>query len=249
MTWPRRVPPLRVAVPCSGELHTVLWKRGSLVLVDHDAAADAVVVALGGTSPACLEVLRSWRIGYIEERPPTASIGLLRTLSSMGRWMSGGGLAPVVLPEALRRMREVSILHTWARGLRDDRAGAAAQDDFLDRAVARRVRDLVDPQLFAVYGTWPLERDVDVVINPDPDAPISVSGRASTEGIGAVIELPVTWITSVWVPGLEVLRGGLLLDVDRRPPASAMVARWRPDGEGGWIFAADWEELRVSAAS
>lgn len=243
VTWTRRVPTLQVPVTCSGQRHTVLWKRGSLVVVDHDVAADAVVVALGGDAPACLEVLRSWRIGYIEEQPPTASTGLLRTLSSLGRWMGGGGPAPVVLPEPLRRMREVSILHTWGRGLRDGRAGNDAQDDFLERAVARRIRDLIDPQLFAVYGTWPHDRDVDVVINPDRSAPISVSGRASLEGIDAVLEIPVTWITSVWVPGLEVLRGGLLLDVDRRTPASALVARWLADGEGGWILVADWEPL------
>lgn len=243
MTWPRRVPPLRVPVICDGQCHTVLWKRGRLALVDHDAAADAVVVALGGEAPACLEVLRSWRLGYIEEQPPTASTGLLRTLSSMGRWMSGGGPSPVVLPEALRRLREASILHTWGRGLRDGRAGGDAQEDFLERAVARRIRDLIDPQLFAVYGTWPQDRDVDVVIDRDPGAPISVSGRASLEGIGAVIAIPAAWITSVWVPGLEVLRGGLLLDVDHHPPASALVARWSADGEGGWILAADWEPL------
>lgn len=245
MSWTRGVPSLRVPVACGGARHTVLWRRGSLVLVDHDAAADAVVVALGGDPPPCLEVLRSWRLGYIEERPPSGSSGLLRTLSSLGRWMGGGGAAPVWLPEPLRRLREASILHTWGRGLRDDRAGGQAQEDFLERAVARRVRDLIDPQLFAVYGTWPSDRDVEVVVAADPTTAIAVSGRASLEGIGAVIELPASWITSVWVPGLEVLRGGLLLDIDRRAPASALVARWSADGEGGWLLAADWEPLVV----
>ena len=56
---------MRVALRCQGATHHVLWKRGAFVLEDHDVAADAVVVGLGGERPPCLELLRSWKLGYV----------------------------------------------------------------------------------------------------------------------------------------------------------------------------------------
>jgi len=228
--WTKGVPSLSVAVRCGDGLHEVRWRRGGLVLVHHDVVADRVLVALGGESPACLEVLRSWRLGYIEAEPPAASAGLVRALSSVARWMSGGGPQPMVLPEPLRRLREASVLHTWGRGLR---AGASVDADesqatFLDRSIARRVRDVFEPQARAAAG--PLaRREIDVAVGEEGPA---AEGRADDALVAARVRVERSWLTDVWVRGLEDWDGGLLLAWPAGAP-HALVARWRADGEGG----------------
>ena len=217
--WPRGVAPLRVAVRCAGATHHVLWRRGALVLEDHDVAADAVLVGLGGTRPPCLEVLRSWRLGYVEVEQPRASASLIRALSSLAGWMSGGGPSPAVLPEPMRRLREVSILHTWGRGLRDDRARHESQASFLGRAISRRLGDVARAHL------------------PSLDIAVEVSvqhGPPAIEGERGLLRVcvPPTWLTTVWVQGLESRGGGFVLGAD--DDGALQVVRWGPDGEGGW---------------
>jgi hypothetical protein len=217
----------------------VFWRRGALVLEHHDATADAVMVALGGERPACLEVLRSWRLGYVEQEPPNEAAGLVRSLSSLARWMSGdGGRQPVVLPEPLRRLREASILHTWGRGLRDDRAGRESEADFLARAIRRRVRDVIDRDLRVLGGR--AEADVRVEVGDGVD-PRRSHGRAL--GARAEIELFVrpTWLTTVWVAGVESWCGGLVLELDGE---GADVARWEADDDGGLSLVVAREDVR-----
>jgi hypothetical protein len=241
--WPRGVPPVHVAVQCQHDVHHVFWRRGALVLEQHDATADAVVVALGGEPPACLEVLRSWRLGYVEQEPPNDAAGLVRSLSSVARWINGDERGqPVVLPEPLRRLREASILHTWGRGLRDDRAGRESEADFLARAVRRRVRDVIERDLRVLGGR--VEADVRVEVGDAVD-PRRSHGRAG--GRRAEIELFVrpSWLTTVWVAGVESWCGGLVLDLDAD---GADVARWEPDddgdGKGGLVLVVAREDVR-----
>jgi hypothetical protein len=208
------VPPVHVTVDCDGEQHTISWRRGALVLEGHDAAADEALVALGGERPACLEVRRSWRLGYIEEEPPAPAAGLVRSLSSVARWMSGGAPRPVVLPERLRRLREASVLHTWGRGLRDRTAGTETQAAFLDRAIARRVRDLI-----AERG--PSGVDIEVVVAEA----VAVEGRR--------VAVTRDWLTRVWVPGLERDGDGVVLAVAE--DGTAAVVTWAHDGDE-WLL-------------
>jgi hypothetical protein len=221
------VPAVRVAVRCRRATHHVLWRRGSLVLEDHDAVADAVLVALGAEAPACIEVLRSWRLGYVEQEPPHEAAGLVRSLSSLARWMSGSDDEPVVLPEPLRRLREASILHTWGRGLRDDRAGRESEADFLARAIRRRVRDVVDRDLRVLAGRTAGDVRIEVAADADPRAS---SGHASSDGARVEIFVRPSWLTTVWVAGVESWCGGLAVALDAD---GADVARWEPDGDGG----------------
>jgi hypothetical protein len=237
--WVRGVPSVRVALRCQRETHHVLWRRGALVLEDHDATADAVVVALGGEAPACLEVLRSWRLGYVEQEPPNEAAGLVRSLSSLARWMSGtSGGQPVVLPEPLRRLREASILHTWGRGLRDDRAGRESESDFLARAVRRRVRDVIDRDLRVLGGR--AQADVRVEVAADVD-PRSSRGRAGANAAEVELFVRPSWLTTVWVAGVESWCGGLVVSLDA---TGADVARWEVDGDGGLVLVVAREDVR-----
>ncbi len=50
----------------------------------------------------------------------------------------------------------------------------------------------------------------------------------------AQVRVPSTWLTSVWVSGLESWRGDVTLAAQGRRPDAVEVARWEPDGDGGW---------------
>jgi hypothetical protein len=215
-----------VDLDCDGRRHAITWRRGSLVLEDHDVVADEVVAALGGATPPCLDVLRSWRLGYIEEEPPTESAALVRSLSSLARWMSGGG-HPAVLPEPLRRLREASVLHTWGRGLREPVASEDAQREFLARAVRRRVRDLLARQLRPLGADR--EARIDVVV--DGDVEVRANGRCEGSAAMVEVQVPTSWLTDVWVSGVETWRGEVVLAVSDRRPTTLDLVRWVRDDD------------------
>lgn len=59
--WWTAVDPTTVEVTCGDQRHRISWRRGKLVLDDHDLAAEESFAALGGEPALCLEVLRAWR--------------------------------------------------------------------------------------------------------------------------------------------------------------------------------------------
>lgn len=59
--WWTAVEPTTVEVTCGDERHRISWRRGKLVLEDHDLGAEESFAALGGEPALCLEVLRAWR--------------------------------------------------------------------------------------------------------------------------------------------------------------------------------------------
>lgn len=46
---------------CGGQRHSVVWRRGRLVLEDHDLLAERSLGALGAQPPLCVELLDAWR--------------------------------------------------------------------------------------------------------------------------------------------------------------------------------------------
>jgi len=52
-----------VEIECQGRSHRLRWERGKLVLEDHDVSAERAMVALGGPSFTCLDLLNVWEDG------------------------------------------------------------------------------------------------------------------------------------------------------------------------------------------
>lgn len=46
---------------CGGQRHRIAWRRGKLVLEDHDLLAERSLIAFGSAPPLCVEVLDAWR--------------------------------------------------------------------------------------------------------------------------------------------------------------------------------------------
>lgn len=59
--WFDALPAVTAEIDCGGEAHRITWRRGKLVLEDHDVLAERSLTALGAKPPMCVEVLDAWR--------------------------------------------------------------------------------------------------------------------------------------------------------------------------------------------
>jgi hypothetical protein len=59
--WYHHLDPVSVEISCGERRHRVSWRRGRLVLEDHDVEAERAFVALGGDRSVCVELLDAWR--------------------------------------------------------------------------------------------------------------------------------------------------------------------------------------------
>ena len=58
--WGDSFDPVVVRVRCGDAVHRVTWRRGKLVLEDHDLTAERSLAVLGGADCPCMAILRSW---------------------------------------------------------------------------------------------------------------------------------------------------------------------------------------------
>ncbi|MGH2897661.1 MAG: hypothetical protein ACRDMZ_03230, partial [Solirubrobacteraceae bacterium] len=69
--WYDGLPDVTAELLCGGHRHEISWRRGKVVLEDHDLLAERSLVALGSEPPLCVEVLDAWRrlrgSGLLEE--------------------------------------------------------------------------------------------------------------------------------------------------------------------------------------
>lgn len=59
--WFDHLPEITVDVECSGTNHRITWRRGKLVLHNHDVEAEEALEALGGEPVYCLSLIDAWR--------------------------------------------------------------------------------------------------------------------------------------------------------------------------------------------
>jgi hypothetical protein len=55
------LPPVSAEVACGEDVHRITWRRGKLILEDHDLLAERSLTALGSSPPVCVEILEAWR--------------------------------------------------------------------------------------------------------------------------------------------------------------------------------------------
>lgn len=63
------LPAVTGQINCGGEEHRITWRRGRLLLEDHDLLAERALTALGAEPPICLQVLDAWRFVLAEWKP------------------------------------------------------------------------------------------------------------------------------------------------------------------------------------
>lgn len=199
-----------VAIPCGAGLHRVLFRRGKLVLVDHDVAAEATVAALGGTPPPCFDVFRSWR----------ARDAWQRALEPRGPGFHQLYRRPPLPPE-LQLPLEAGIVRGWERRrARGDRRA----DAMLTTVVRNRGEAALAAAVRKVTGS-PIER-CSVEIGTAPSA----SGRITPSLASVSVRVAPDWWRTVGLPGLALDEHGHFV-VAVRPKR---VLHWEERSAGRW---------------
>lgn len=224
------MPPATAVVPCNGEQHRVSWRRGKLKVEDHDLAAERTMLAFGGETPACLQVLTLWRNLH-----SWAMSGQL-----LQQMQSRLGANVLLAPGELRRVSDLGLLLSWEREWRRSRY-------FSDhgRLLSEQLRAKAMGPLRDHLKCW-LERNgsrriskIDLDLGRRGQPP-SIRGQMDTVGVRAGATLGVQWMVSVWARGLDVVDGAFVLEVAGQPVRSVpevvrvRAVRWDPEGNGRW---------------
>jgi hypothetical protein len=218
--WYHHIPQATGLVPCEGTEHRVSWRRGKLVLEDHDLSAENALLAFGGEPCACMQALRLWRHQF--GMPP-------ELFSSMQKYL---GADAALAPEQLGLARELGMNMSWDRSWR--------RSSFLDkkheRLLQAALRERALP-LFRQHVTLEKERfgcrvvsGAQVKIAPSIEE-VAVAGEMDRVAVKAVVNLHALWLVKIWPRGLGLVDGvfvaGLLEDSYDAPLVSAV--RWLGD--------------------
>lgn len=213
--WYRQQPAALVRLDCGGERHTVRWHKGRLVLLDHDVAAETVLMALGAERPACLTFYDRWKAIFAgggapgPSRAPRPSRGPaaapLRTAVSAGRDLRsfGADLSRVVeLAQLVRAERR------WA-------------DPDLPASDRQRLVDTYLAQLRTAFAAslQPSSRQrgrqqLALHARPLPSGEEAAAEVITGPGrIEVDLQLPLSWVIEVGGRGLGDIPGRMVLAV------------------------------------
>lgn len=252
--WWDTAPDVEASVPCSGAVHRLRWSRGHAVMVDHpDRDAEEALVALGGPTPACLDLVRLWDDavtdgGFLEEWVDDAHLDRAR-LSWLGtalERLTNEGFHEFFrsLPAA-RAERMGRFVHRFPRPWLDRAAATVAESivegpgvvcghapALIGRATTQRVRRAFAA---AVGGSQlPLGAaalvPLRVEIEPRLDAPPTAAGSLAGARRSVAITVAPSWLYRVWAAGAPVVEGRLVLDLR---PHRVHPHRWAATVE--WI--------------
>ena len=249
--WCHHVEPATATVACSGEQHRVTWRRGKVVLEDHDLSAERTMVAFGGEACACLRVLQLWR----NLHSWSMSAELYRQMTSRL------GADSILAPGELAPVHELGLLLTWERSWKRS-AWFSGHERLLLEQLRRRALEPLRQHLTFWKDRLGSRRisSVDVQVQR-PGRPSLLVGSLDRVGTKASATLGASWALGVWARGVAVVDGAFVLDVvgDVVPgrelsvraarweerssgvfAAAARPARLTPTAEGGWRL--EWED-------
>ena len=220
--------PATAVVPCSGDEHRVTWRRGKVVLEDHDLSAERTMLAFGGEVPACLRVLQLWR----NMHSWAMSAELFRQMQARV------GDDPLLAPGPLGAVRELGLLLTWERAWRRSSYYSDHGRLLLEQLRARALDPLRQHLRF-----WMRRRgcrrisSVDVQLQRRGQE-ASLSGEMDSVGVRAAATLGTAWVLGVWARHLAVVDGAFVVEVADDEEAgspevlSVRAARWEQQGGG-----------------
>jgi hypothetical protein len=223
--WCAPLAPVTELVECSGERHRVSWRRGGLVIEDHDLEAERAMRALGAEVPACLRLLKQWRDVHSWATSPELFVQLRDRL----------GAERILAPGALGPACELSLLLTWERAWRTSSYYGSGHE----RLLADQLRERAIGPLADHVASWSRRLDggrrptVDVEL-AQPGAAPRVAGSIDRLGARASVTLGVRWALTIAARGLANVDDGFVVEL--LPSARALGARavrWERQGDGG----------------
>ena len=199
---------------CSGAEHRVSWRRGRLVVEDHDLAAERTMRALGSETPTCLRILTQWR-----------QLHTWATSTELFAQMRARlGDDQLLGPGPLAAPHELALLVTWERAWRMSSFYGQGHERLLQAHLQERALEPVRRHTahWADRLGHPQAPRVEVrVLRPGQSA--RVVGTIDRYTARATAFLGVRWVLEVWARGLATVDDALVLELV--PSARALRAR------------------------
>jgi hypothetical protein len=224
--WYDPLPEVSSTIDCGGEKHRVTWRRGKVVLQDHDLNAERGMMAFGGEMCPCMRVLEVW----VEQfRMPPDLFGAMPT------WL---GEHAFLLPTEFALPRRMGMVLHWERAWRFESYLPTKQAKLL----FEELKEKALPTLRQHLNAWKAETGARVVagcqvaLTPSNE-PASVEGATDRVAMRATAWLHPRWVVDVWPQGIGVVDGAFVVDLRkaRTPNDLEVVAvRWEPNIAGGW---------------
>ena len=223
--WYDPLPEATATVDCGGEKHRISWRRGKIVLEDHDLTAEKAMMAFGGEMCPCMRVLEVW----VEQfRMPPDLFG------QMHNWL---GEHAFLLPTEMAVPRRMAFVHTWERTWRFESYLPTKQADLL----AGELKEKALPALREHLNAWKAKAGVRIIAGCQvallpSNQPPTVEGAADRVTMRATAMLHGTWVADVWPHGIAVVDDAFVVDLRKArtlDDLDVLAVRWEPKG-GGW---------------
>lgn len=223
--WCDRLETVTELVECGGQRHRVSWRRGSLVVEDHDLTAERAMRALGAETPGCLRLLKQWR-----------DLNSWATSTELFAQMrSRLGDERILAPGALGRRHQLALLLTWERAWRVSSYYGTGHE----RLLAEELRSRALEPLGRHVALWRARMgcsqaaSVELKLRRPGEAP-RVAGAIDRFSARMTAGLGVRWILEVWARGLAVVDDGFVLEVaSSHAGAQVRAVRWEIQPDGG----------------
>ncbi len=223
--WCDRLDTVTELVECSGQRHRVSWRAGSLVVEDHDLAAERAMRALGAETPGCLRLLKQWRD---LNNWATSTELFVQMRSRLGD-------ERILAPGALGRRHHLALLLTWERAWRTSSYYGTGHERLLAEELRMRAREPLARHVARWAGRvgCPQPPSAEIKLRRPGEAP-RMTGAIDRYSARVTANLGVRWILEVWARGLAAVDDGFVLEVASSPTGAVVQAvRWEAQPDGG----------------
>ena len=224
--WYDAVPDATTTVTCGGEQHRVTWRRGKLVLHDHDLSAERAMLAFGGELCECMRVLEMW-VEQFRMSP--------EQFFTLRKWL---GPHAHLAPEAFDLQRRLAMISTWERSWRT----ASYVNDKEARLLGVELKDKALAPLREHLNAWKPRTGARVIsgcqvaLVPSSE-PAEVEGTMDRVAMRAVAQLHARWLVDVWPRGIATVDDAFVVELVKAASdddLEVLAVRWEPGVTGTW---------------
>ncbi|MDQ6728695.1 MAG: hypothetical protein M3066_21440 [Actinomycetota bacterium] len=225
--WYDPFPETTAPVDCGGEKHRVTWRRGKVVLEDHDLTAERAMLAFGGELCPCMRVLEMW-VNQFRMAP--------EQFLQLRGWL--GPKNAFLAPEEFALVRRLGMILSWERSWRAtfyfrDKQGQLLSDELKTRAL---------PALREHVNAWKVRAGARVVSGCQvalvpSNQPVTLAGTTDGVAMKVAAQLRATWVVDVWARGIATVDGAFVMKLDRALSTDdlrVVAGRWEPTGSRTW---------------
>ncbi len=211
---------------CGGADHRVTWRRGKLVLEDHDLSAERGMLAFGGDLCACMRVLEMWVEQF--RMPPDQFLQLQKWLGPNAE------LAPL----DFELQRRLGMILSWERAWRATFHLHRKQEKLL----ADELKDKALPPLRQYLNAWKPKTGARVISGCQvavvpATKPAIVEGTMDGVAMKAVAHLHGRWLIDVWPRGITTIDDAFVVGLQEARSVDDLLVRavrWEQASPGKW---------------